>query len=229
MLNKKYLPSLGFIILVMTVVSSGLFIKWAIGPLSYERAKLEEKLGHQLAKEGKNIEAAKHFLKAAEIETDNISRSRQYRCVGSTSTSLEDKIKYFKLSLKYNPNNGNALLGLKNLYKNGFVYIDRWGDGWSKGKTGKIQIIATKDAKYRLMYSTSSPEKKDFEVIVYLNNKILEKKKIQSGKPNTLKISLSEGNHEILIFINHTFNPKKLRMSDDDRELGIRFIVKKLG
>ena len=63
--NKKYLPSLGFITLLVTVVSSILFIKWLLGPMSYEKAASEEQLGHQLAKEGKSKEASKHFLIAA--------------------------------------------------------------------------------------------------------------------------------------------------------------------
>ena len=113
MLNKKYLPSLGFVILSITIISSVLFVRWALGPLSYEKAAHEEQLGHQFAKEDKAKEASTHFLNAAKIEDDNVSTSRRYRCAGSTASNEEDKIKYFKLSLKYNSNNKNAKNGLK--------------------------------------------------------------------------------------------------------------------
>lgn len=111
--NKKYLPNLGFIILFITLLSSALFVKWVLDPFSYERAAYEEQRGHQLAKEGKGKQASKHFLTAAQIEDNNLSTSRRYRCAGTTSSNTEDKIKYFELALKYNPNNENAKNELK--------------------------------------------------------------------------------------------------------------------
>ncbi len=119
MLNRKYLPSFGFVILLTTIVCSVLFIRWALGPLSYEEAAYEEKRGHQLAREGKAKKALRHFLAAAKAEDNNMSKSRQYRCAGSTSSDKEDKIKYFRLALKYNPKNENALHQLSLIKKGG--------------------------------------------------------------------------------------------------------------
>lgn len=113
MFNKNYFSSFGFLILSITIILSGLFVKWALCPLNHEKAEQEEQLGHQYLKERKPVEALKHFLNAARIEDDNISRSRRYRCVGSTSFNKEDKKKYYNLALKYNPNNQNAKNELK--------------------------------------------------------------------------------------------------------------------
>lgn len=74
-----------------------------------------EQKGHQLASQGRLDEASKYFLKAAEIEDDKNSTSRRYRCAGSTAINRGNKIKYFKLALKYNPNNKNAKYELKML------------------------------------------------------------------------------------------------------------------
>lgn len=113
MFNKNYFSSLGFLILSITIILSILFVKWAFYPLSHEKAEQEEQLGHHYLKDRKAVEALKHFLNAARIEDDNISRSRRYRCVGSTSFNKEDKKKYYNLALKYNPNNQNAKNELK--------------------------------------------------------------------------------------------------------------------
>lgn len=113
MLSKEYLPNLGFIIVFTTILVSVLFVKWAFCPLSYGKAEQEEQLGHQYLKDKKPAEALKHFLNAAKFEDDNISRSRRYRCAGSTSFNKEDKKRYYNLALKYNPNNQNAIYELK--------------------------------------------------------------------------------------------------------------------
>ncbi len=222
---RKYLPSLGFVILFVTIVFCFLFVNWALGPLSYEKAQYEEQKGHQLTQEGKYAEASTHFLRAAEIEDDNISRSRRYRCAGTTSADMTDKIKYFELALKFNPENGNALHELERINKVEFVYIGRYPDGWSKGRVGKLQITTRRVGRYSLTYFTSSPEQIEFIVTVSLKNKILEKKKIISGQVYTLSFSLPKGEHDILISINNTFNPEKLKMSADKRDLGIHYVI----
>jgi len=107
-LDKKYIPTLGFFILLSTIIGATLFIEWALEPFGYEVAMDYEQKGHQLAAQGKLKESSKYFLKAAKIEDDNNSTSRRYRCAGSTASNIEDRIRYFKLALKYNPNNKNA-------------------------------------------------------------------------------------------------------------------------
>ena len=181
MQSKKNLPSVGFVILVITIIFSILFINWALGPLSYEEAQIEETKGHQLAKEGKNKEASNHFLNAAKIEDDNVSTSRRYRCAGTTASDKKDKINYYQLALKYNPNNENAKRELA-LYFQEIVYVDRYTDGWSIGKTGKAKISATQNSKYKVAYFTSSPEKKEFKVTISLNNKVISEKIIKADQ-----------------------------------------------
>jgi len=116
-LNKKYIPSLGFFILFTTIVGTILFINWALEPFGYEVALNYEQKGNQLAAQGKSKEASTYFLKAANIEDDKNSTSRRYRCAGTTSIKRSDKIKYFKLSLQYNPHNKNAKYELSLLSK----------------------------------------------------------------------------------------------------------------
>jgi len=116
-LNRRYLPSLGFIILLTTIISTTIFINWIFSPFNYEKAMILEQKAHRLTKDGKLKEASKYFLKSAKIKDDNISTSRRYRCVGSTTQNIEAKIKYFKLALKYNPNNRSAKLNLNRYLK----------------------------------------------------------------------------------------------------------------
>jgi hypothetical protein len=117
MLNKPSLPSAGFILCVLTLGLVLLFGSWALGPLPLERAKIAEQLGHELGSQGRNKEASRQFLIAAQIEDDAVSTSRRYRCAGTTSTTDSDKIKYYRLALKYNPDNVNARTALDMLLK----------------------------------------------------------------------------------------------------------------
>jgi len=227
MLNKKYFPSLGFIILSITVACSILFVNWALGPLGYEKASYEEKLGHQLAKEGKVKEASKHFLISAKITDDPISTSRRYRCVASTSRSTEDKIKYFKLALKYNPKNKNAIIGLNSFSKE-ITYFNRSKGGWSQGGSASAVVrVLEKNTTYEITYFTSSPKKVEHKVKVLIDDKVHKEQIIARGKKYIERVSLPEGRHTIDMSINDTFNPKKLGMSKDDRDLGVNFEIKK--
>lgn len=224
MLNKKYLPSLGFMVLLVTVVSSGLFIRWALGPLSYEKAQIEETKGHQLTKDGKYEEASKFFLKAAKIEDNPISTSRRYRCAGTTAKVEEDKIKYYQLALKFNPNNQNAKRELAKYFQE-IRYINRYADGWSKAKNASVKLNTSKDTQYKIIYFTSSPEKKEFEISLKLAGKTVSNKKIVPHKQNEYILNLKKGTHILDININETFNPKKLGMSEDYRDLGVHFKI----
>lgn len=229
MLSKRYLSSLDFVILLVTAVSSALFIMWAlVGPFNYEKAAYEEQLGHQLAKKGKAKEASKHFLIAAKITDDNVSTSRRYRCAGSTSASDKDKIKYFRLALKFNPNNQNAIRGLKPLFSE-FIYTNRSVDGWSQGKSVSIVIkVLDISSEYVLSYFTSSPKKMEYKIKILADDELYKQQKIISGKKYSVKITLPTGRHHIDISINDTFNPKKLGMSRDNRDLGVHFEIKRV-
>ncbi len=92
-----------------------MFGSWALGPLPLERAMIVEQLGHELASQGRNKEASRQFLIAAQMEDDAVITSRRYRCVATTSTTDSDKIKYYQLALKYNPGNVNAKVPLEQL------------------------------------------------------------------------------------------------------------------
>lgn len=122
----------------------------------------------------------------------------------------------------------NALIEEKPDHNNGLVYLHRGKDGWSTGNTGKIHLVTNQDADYVLKYFTSSPEKHEFIVVVMLDNKRLSRKKIISGRVYDLTIFLAKGLHDISVSINHTFNPKELNMSQDDRNLGVHFELKKV-
>ncbi len=226
--NKKYLPSLGFITLLVTVVSSILFIKWVLGPISYEKAASEELLGHQLTKAGNTKEALKHFLTAARITDVKDKTSRRYRSAATVSTSRKDKIKYFQLALKYNPKNKNAKNGLK-LLSSEITYFNRWSDGWSKGKTASIFVdTSAKSSIYGLTYLTYAPQKiKHIVVKILVDGKLYKEHVLTSGKINSMEITLSKGEHYIDLSINETFNPRKLGLSKDGRELGVHFKIKK--
>ena len=226
-LNKKYMPSLGFVILLVTIISSTLFIRWALSPLSYEKAMMLEQKGHKFAKEGKNKKASEYFLDSAQIMDDNSSTSRRYRCAGSTTSNEDDKIEYFRLSLKYNPNNKNAKESLAKLFQE-IRYKNRYADKWSKGKNAQ-SIINTLDNKinYTLTYFTSSPKKVEHNIRISIDGKIVKKQILQKSKRYKLDFTLNKGKHIVELFINETFNPMKLGMSKDSRDLGLHFDIKR--
>ena len=117
MVNKVRLPSIGFAVLAAMVLFSFIFIRWANEPLSVNRAAYEEQLGHEYAREGRAKKAVRHFLAAARVEDEDVNTSRRYRCAGTMSASIKDRIKYFRLALDYNPHNKNALNSLKPLVR----------------------------------------------------------------------------------------------------------------
>lgn len=127
MLNEKYLPSLGFLILLFMIIGSGLFVKWASGPLSYEKALIFEKEAHKYFKEKRYKEAFLYFLKSAKIKDNNKTRSYRYRCVGTVlveQKKYRKSIEFYEKALKYNPNNKlarDALNWMQNTNKIGKI------------------------------------------------------------------------------------------------------------
>lgn len=118
---KKLFSYFGFVTLLATISLTLFFIKWLYSPYSYEKAQIMENKAHQLTAKGKLKQASEYFLASARLDDDNISTSRRYRCAGSTSQVLSDKLKYYKLALKYNPDNQNAKNELKH-----FTKEDKW-------------------------------------------------------------------------------------------------------
>ncbi len=227
MLSKKYLPSLGFVILLTTILGSSFFVKWALEPLGYEKAIIEEQKGHQLAAAGNLKEACKYFLSAAKTEDDKISTSIRYRCAVSTSKIQTDKINYFRLALKYNPNNETAKKELRR-YLQEYKYINRYDDGWSKGKKGTIELnVIEKSQNYILKYFTSNPYKELAEIKLIIDGKLINDNKIITHKAYIEHLNFKQGKHVIEFVINKTFNPMKLKMSTDNRNLGINYSIMK--
>lgn len=229
MLSKKYLPNIGFIIFIVTIISSILFVKWAIFfPFAYEKAAWEEQKAHWFFKNGKIKKAHKYFLAAAQIKDDDISTSRRYRLAGSTSSSYKNKIKYFKLALKYNSNNKNAKDEL-NPYFTEIIYNNRSPDGWSLGDKASIILNVNNKDNYTLTYFTYSPKKIVHKIKVLLNGKILFEEEITQNKVKKFNFLLKKGMHKLDISTNETWNPLKLGISKDNRNLGIHFEIEKRG
>ena len=80
-----------------------------------------------------------------------------------------------------------------------------------------------------MVYFTSSPKKIGHKVKLLIDSKLYKEKIIFDKKINTMTISLPLGDHLIEIFIDDTFNPKKLGMSADNRDLGVHFEMIKVG
>jgi len=103
--NRKYLPSLGFVVLLLTLLVSFFFVKWVLGPLSFERAHDFEQKGHALYRRKAHLEASESFLDAANASDDSVVIGRMYRYAAVNMMALgkpSDAVAYFKLALKYN-------------------------------------------------------------------------------------------------------------------------------
>ena len=107
MLNRKYLPSLGFVILMITLISSIFFMKWALGPLKYDRA-FEYEVSAHTAFEKKDFDKAYElFISSADISDDNLSKSKRYRYAAISLLAVNkesEALKYFKKAMILNPN-----------------------------------------------------------------------------------------------------------------------------
>jgi hypothetical protein len=225
MFTKEYLPSFGFVVLSIALVFSCLFTGWVLSPLDYEKAQYEEQKGHQLTKAGKLQEASMHFLSSAEFEANNLVRSRRYRCAGTTSLNMEDKIKYLRLALKFNPNNKNAKKELAPLFKE-ILYAKRYPDGWSRGVSGQAFVDTFSDGvHYTVKYHTDHQGNNDRKVELYLDGILLSNENILPTKRYKRELVLRRGKHTFDIKISDTFNPKINGMSLDDRDLGINYEI----
>ncbi|NOR54968.1 MAG: hypothetical protein GQ531_02050 [Sulfurovum sp.] len=219
MLIKKYFPSLGFIILTITILLSVLFIQWALGPLNYEQAKLKENKGQELIQKGQTKEASQHFLHAAQLTNNKIDKSRRYYFVASTNAIEKDKIKYLKMAYELNRYNTKAeeklkiLLG-KNIYtkyvdtiNSKIKYKDDSYDYWVKEKvlyrTYKNEI----SFKYGNRYSDGWSKGSTATIAIDVKNSFEYKYEIEYYTSNTLS-----PNHVVQLYVdNHLMNKTVIR------------------
>jgi len=251
MLNKRYIPSFSLVVLFITIVLSVLYVKWVIGPMSYEKAMVIESMGHQLTKEGKHKEAFKKFIDAAEYADNGVARSRRYRSAGTVVIDNKEKMRLFNLSLRYDKSNLYAINGIKKLIpdmsfsdvdlfddsvlsavlsENEVVYFNRYPDGWSKSYDAGVIINVENPSQYVIEYFSVSSSKELMQVILKTNKTDVLINKIQGGKPfggQPYKsiLNLKKGVNKVSININKLFNPKSLGMNDDVRDLGVYFKI----
>ncbi len=250
MIGNKYLPSLGFILVSTTMALTIIFIKWALSPLSYEKAMEFEKKGHLYYKAKDYKASSKYFLKSALINDTNTTRAYRYRCTGSSLSAqkrYKEALKYYKEALKYNPENKLARDSVAWLYNTKKVkqtkiikkveqeevvqdkiqYFNRAKGGWSQGKYSGAKIYTNKKSFYTINYFTSNPKKKTFNIILSINHKVIQQKVIKTREKYTYTFPLSKGTNELSIEIDETFNLSKLGLSKDNRDLGINYTLTK--
>ena len=113
-LDKKYMPSLGFVILLSTVVSIFLFFYWVQNAV-FDAAQSERK-GHKYFANQNYSKAYKKFYLAATLSEDKNDKSRQYRCAANAAYAQQDidkTLEMLTLALKYNKTNENVKALLK--------------------------------------------------------------------------------------------------------------------
>ena len=188
------------------------------------------------------------FLKAAELTSNSKQKSGYYRLAAQSLNQLgefDTAIVYFRKALSIDPSNSLAKNAIEWLYKTNKVahktnkvlvgngkevtYFNRSKGGWSLGRKAgvKVGIIGKDVQKYVVDYHTSGPLKSGYLVNILINGNLISTKNIVRGGRYSEVLFLSEGLHVVDIEISDTFNPKKLGWSEDDRDLGINFKIKK--
>ena len=238
---NKFIPSLGFILVLLMFLGSYLFIKWVYLPFEFERSWQYEKQGHLAYKNKNYLQAYKYFLESAQLEDHNNTKSYKYRCAGSALQQLkqyENALNLFNMSLKYNKNNKLATSTIQWMrdtkkiksFVDTITYSKRSLDGWSLGNMSSSTLnVINKTSNYSLTYFTSNPKNSTYKIKIILDDKIIVKEEILKGIINEYIFSLEKGKHILQVLINKTFNPMKLGMNKDNRNLGIHFEIKKTG
>lgn len=215
---------------ISILVIGGFFLYLLTDPSSLEKAALEERKGHKLYSEGRLGVAAKYFVKSANRGGASVDVSRRYRCAGDSVQSLGLKVEYYRLALKFDAKNKEAIAGLRRLSEGSdfteVAYIARYPDGWSRGASGRALI--TEAGLYEVQFFTSAPADLAHEVTIYINGEWDSVHRVFSGQKYWKKVRFADGIHEMEISISKTFNPKQLERSTDDRDLGVNFAVYKV-
>lgn len=118
MQNKKYFPSLGFIILSVTIISVAMFLYWVENAV-FDATQAENK-AHIYFADKEYSKAHSSFYKAATLSENNKDKSRQYRCAANAAhaqNDMDETLDMIALSLKYDKTNKNAIALLKAMLK----------------------------------------------------------------------------------------------------------------
>ena len=248
MLNKNYKVSYGFILLIFTMAFVGTVVLWAFSPLDSERILLNADKGHNFYKAKEYNPAFSSFLKAGELTSDSKQKSIYYRLAAQSLNQLgefDTAIVYYRKALDADPNNALAKNAIEWLYNTnkithktnkvvvdkdkGDTYFNRSKGGWSMGRKAGVEVavIGKNVQKYVVDYYTAGPLKSGYLVNILVNGDLISTKNVVRGGRYSELLYLSEGLHIVDIEISDTFNPKKLGWSEDDRDLGVNFKIKK--
>ncbi|OEU68312.1 MAG: hypothetical protein BA863_00645 [Desulfovibrio sp. S3730MH75] len=118
MSNSKYLPSGGFLSVVVTLVLCLSCIHWALSETNGETLKRKTGEGVDAYMEEKNDKAIRLFLEGIEYTKTPKKISMLHRLI-ATASSGEEKTKHFKIAYTNDPTNADLLWLLKqnNLYE----------------------------------------------------------------------------------------------------------------
>lgn len=251
MFNKKYLPSFGLFVLLATIAVAIYYVDWAMGPLSYEKARTLEQQGHKSFAAKRYADSYKYFLKSAAIKDDNVSTSRRYRCAGSAAFQLGDIHDGIRLSfqaLRLNRDNAVARKNILNVIasgkigfaainkfgqamienlfaRNSIIYSNRTSDGWSRGNSSAAIVYVSKKCEFNIKMLTAMPSKNGVQAGVAVNGKQVMDLQLQPGQEYTSMLKLSPGVNIVNVKIAETFVPIEYNMNNDSRELGVNYRI----
>ncbi len=112
--SKKYIPSIGFFILLIAFAATFSFFYWVENTVL--DATQAESRAHSYFAEKKYSKAYENFFQAANLSENFDDKSRQFRCAANAAhaqNQIDKTLEMLAKALKYNKNNENAISLLK--------------------------------------------------------------------------------------------------------------------
>jgi hypothetical protein len=148
-------------------------------------------------------------------------------CDGSYIMEVVGEDRLYRVGLFWNrwtkrPDLSSTYIGYK-LYKvrtgPRFTWLGRYPDGWI-GKQARLTLFP-EFTSYTMLHVATSKYTPYNVIRVFRAGSLVETVTLSAGMEHTFRLTCGEKPTEFRLEVERTFVPKKLRMNDDERELGV--------